>query len=217
MQLKDNPLPARPVKHAVALTLVLGLAAACTSTGGTPFGSSLSSAQQAPLAAWQDVGRERALAEVDGADAVFVRQRQSGSTGLIQELTLSNGTAAPGSNVLVVAMSDGVSHDQSHSSLYDGDFRFDAERVTENAGTWLDGAFVSDNVSTGSNDYGVFDYMVARYSDEVTCVYAWQLIEDRRFQVMTGSADIAVQFRFCDAERNPLEIASLFSKLKFNI
>ena len=62
-----------------------------------------------------------------------------------------------------------------------------------------------------------FDYVIGRYSDDITCIYAWQLIEKRRFDTLTTHNDVAVQLRYCSPDGDTLKLASILSNLKFNI
>ncbi len=63
------------------------------------------------------------------------------------------------------------------------------------------------------NRYGDYYFVTGEARDGSECVYAWQLMRDGRTALPENVKDVAVQLRFCSANRKAEDIVKLFDEV----
>lgn len=143
------------------------------------------------------------------AERLVVR-RQVDDTVMSERTVFANATALPGENEVVVRTRwRGTPYARFFVGPLGNPFteRAVADRVVKEFGPWADGAVLVDR----ENRRGPYRYIAAKV-EGIDCIYAWQVVFARA-EITDRAETYAVDFRFCDPEREPEALLTWFDRL----
>lgn len=198
--------PYRAITRVVLSGLVLGSLGACSFLHGTSAGFSPEMDGPQPIAPERSIVLLPAPLE---AERIAVRRRVEG-TVMSERIVLANGSALPGENEIEVRTRwRGTPYARFFVGKLGNPFTASAvsERVTEEFGAWADASVPTDR----ENRRGPYRYVAARV-EGIDCIYAWQLVFAWA-EVTDRAETYALDFRYCDPERDPEAILAWFDRI----
>lgn len=202
--------PLARTAHPTALVLATFILAACAGVQPTA-----GDGEPHRFQPWEEVPAERADVGFDMADGVEVvaARRRIGLDGVqIYEVAFTNRTLDFGENKVIVTTRDRVDDRPLALEPEIVAFEFTPAVVERNLGLLLKGARRTSEPRARRNRYGPYQFVAAEYPASSQCVYAWQTV-DGGFAARRSGGDAAIQFRFCDPERDAASLIEMFDRI----
>ncbi len=201
--------------------LALGISAVLLSSCANTFNPDTAGSTHS-LGPWHriyEADLDVAFASDSAPPIIGARQRQNPQREQIQEAILRNDTNVYGENKIIVAVR--TSRDGLRSPAVTqtgGDYQFLPETVEANARQMFDGATVDSTARSRTNDRGGYYYMTARYLDQATCIYAWQILRQRTSVSLPENVDtVALQFRYCENTDDTERLVDYFDEIQLTL